>query len=357
VVCTIDDLLKRNKAEHSFETSAFKQKTFSARFPGFKRDEGKFMQMIINATNTEPHFVYPTEETLAAELDRVAYFQEEPFGGASILVQYEVMKLAKENDVTVLLDGQGADEILAGYHAYFNIFFRQLELNNSKHYKSEFRSYNNLHHDNPVNRLQKKGPEYYMRKWAPKQIGKIKRSKGWIDQKISKAFNDDFFSTYSNSVFDPENSFNDLNSSLYNSTINGDLQVLLRYADRNSMASSREVRLPFLSHQLVEFLFTLPPEFKLHNGWTKWIMREAFSDLLPPEICRRTDKIGYEPPQKHWMENSAIKERINESIRKLADAGILNKKQLNKHPNGHSASERGDKSWDYMMAGYLFDLK
>src|SRR5205814_6748294 len=121
------------------------------------------------------------------------------------------------------------------YHDYFNIYFRQLELNNSKNYKTEFRSYINLHQHNPVNSLQKKDAEYYLRKWFPGQIGKLKRSKGWLDQKIRNNFNNDFFSAYSGSVFSAESSFNDLNSSLYNSTMNGDLQILLRYADRNSM--------------------------------------------------------------------------------------------------------------------------
>lgn len=130
IVGIIDDLLKKNKAEHSFASSAFKQKTFSARFPGFERDEGKYMQMVIDRTNVEPHFIYPSEETLLDDIDKVAYYQDEPFGGASILVQYEVMRLAKQNDVTVLLDGQGADEILAGYHWYFGIFFRELEKKN-----------------------------------------------------------------------------------------------------------------------------------------------------------------------------------------------------------------------------------
>lgn len=353
IVCVIDDLLKNNKAEHSFESSSFKQKTFSARFPGFPKDEGKFMQMVIDNTAVEPHFVFPDDKQLTDDIDRLMYYQEEPFGGASILVQYEVMKLARENDVTVLLDGQGADEILAGYHGYYNPYFRALEKENKEIYKAEYKAYLQLHSNNTVNVRQKKNMEYLIREWVPGQINNIKKAVAYYNQKTQKVFNEDFFSSYSGSIFSADTSFNDLNRSLYNSTMGGDLQVLLRYADRNSMANSREVRLPFLSHELVEFLFTLPPNFKIHNGWTKYIMREAFENILPPGICRRTDKIGYEPPQKKWMEGKAMKESIRHSREKLVHHGILDNKILDKPIGAHSANEKGDNSWAHLMAGKM----
>ena len=81
----------------------------------------------------------------------------------------------------------------------------------------------------------------------------------------------------------------------------GGLQELLRYADRNSMAHSREVRLPFLNKDLVEFCFSLPDDYKLNNGWTKLVMRKAFESVLPHEVAWRKDKIGFEPPQNDWL--------------------------------------------------------
>ena len=72
------------------------------------------------------------------------------------------------------------------------------------------------------------------------------------------------------------------------------------------MAHSREVRLPLLDHELVEFLFSLPPSFKIHKGWTKFLLRDALSNLLPSEITWRTDKIGYEPPQKKWQQAQKV---------------------------------------------------
>ena len=103
------------------------QKTFSARFPGYAKDEGRFMQMIIDQTNADPYFVYPDGKKMADNIDKLFFHQEEPFLSASIYAQYCVMKLAKQNNVTVLLDGQGADEVLAGYHSYYMEFFKELK--------------------------------------------------------------------------------------------------------------------------------------------------------------------------------------------------------------------------------------
>ena len=76
------------------------------------------------------------------------------------------------------------------------------------------------------------------------------------------------------------------------------------------MANSREVRLPFLSHRLIEFVFTLPDHFKLNSGWTKYILRKAMDPVLPRQICWRTNKVGYESPQEKWLQHPAILSEI-----------------------------------------------
>ena len=97
-----------------------------------------------------------------------------------------------------------------------------------------------------------------------------------------------------------------LNGVLYFNTCMHGLEELLRYADRNSMAHGREVRLPFLDHELVEFIFSLPANFKIRNGWTKWLLRETMKNKLPDEIVWRKDKTGFEPPQEQWIQNEKI---------------------------------------------------
>ena len=82
------------------------------------------------------------------------------------------------------------------------------------------------------------------------------------------------------------------------------LRSLLRYADRNAMAHSIESRLPFLYHELIEFVFTLPDSFLLNNGWTKFILRKSMEDCLPKKIVWRKDKVGFETPQEKWLRSN-----------------------------------------------------
>ena len=121
------------------------QNTFSARFPDFKKDEGKYMDMVINKTNVSPHFVFPDPAGFIYNIEKLFYHQEEPFGSASIYAQYCVMQLAKEKNVTVLLDGQGADEILAGYHAYFPVYLNETRKQDKKTYKLEKAAYEEMY--------------------------------------------------------------------------------------------------------------------------------------------------------------------------------------------------------------------
>jgi asparagine synthase (glutamine-hydrolysing) len=121
------------------------------------------------------------------------------------------------------------------------------------------------------------------------------------------------------------------------------------------MAHAVEVRLPFLDHQLVELLFSLPPEFKIHNGWTKWLLRKSVDDVLPKEIVWRKDKIGFEPPQKKWMGEKSVQDAINEGKRKLIEQKILKPSVVNKKIKPHTAYAADGWDWKYWSASYLFD--
>ncbi len=113
----------------------------------------------------------------------------------------------------------------------------------------------------------------------------------------------------------------------------------MRYADRNAMANSVEVRLPFLYHELVEFVFSLPDNFKLRDGWTKFLLRESMKNILPEEICWRKEKVGFEPPAY----KSINAESIQLGIEMLAGRNLLNRK---------SALE--SLSWEYVQISKLF---
>ncbi len=263
-----------------------KQNTFSARFKDFAKDEGTHIDAVIKACkNMQVHYTWPDKDYFEKVFDTVTYHQDEPYVSASIVAQYAVMELAKQNNVTVLLDGQGADEQLAGYLPYYHLYLNKLFYSNPKLYKTEFKAYQTKHqlacnYKSPADNET----------WRMK-IGRYKKL--YLGQPLPNQ--------------------NDFTNSLKSSTTHTGLTDLLRYADRNSMAQSREVRLPFLSHKLVEFVFSLPDEFKLNDGWTKFVLRKSMTEILPNSICWRVDKIGYDTPQETWFNAEHNKTKINKT--------------------------------------------
>jgi asparagine synthase (glutamine-hydrolysing) len=121
------------------------------------------------------------------------------------------------------------------------------------------------------------------------------------------------------------------------------------------MAHSREVRLPFLSHELVEFIFKMPSEFKIKEGWTKFLMRSTFEDLLPKEVAWRKDKIGFEPPQKSWMESKETIQKIKNAREILSKEGILRKGAENEIIQSINSNVKGNGSWNHLMLAKLLE--
>ena len=309
------------------------QKTFSARFTGFSKDEGDFIKLIVDAAKVESHEVFLNAEKLQSLIEDVAYHQEEPFGSTSVIAQWEVMKLAKENNITVLLDGQGADEILGGYFHYFGNFFSSLLLHDRSEFWKQRACYKSLYGVNyPLN------TSWYLDTLFNGARAQLRSVKNCLKLPANlNQFDDDFYSAYKYLDFGFEHKTT-LNEGLYFVLMKGGLQNLLRYADRNSMAHSREVRLPFLNHKLVEFVFTLPDSMKLHNGWTKFLLRDSMKSFLPEKTCWRKEKVGFEPPKG----KKVPMELLEASIDTLCCQNILSK---------NSVSD--DYSWEYVQIATL----
>ncbi|MBS1634826.1 MAG: asparagine synthase (glutamine-hydrolyzing) [Bacteroidetes bacterium] len=299
------------------------QKTFSARFKNFERDEGKYMNLVIEKCQAEPHFVYPDINSAFGNLEKILYHQEGPIGSASILAQYEVMKLARENNIIVLLDGQGADEMMAGYEPYWYTYFLQLYRHNKTKFHEQEKAFFDVH--------QKKAftldREFKTRAYFPN----IQRNIGDFQRKFIPASSPYFVGIHEDLVnacksgLNPIWKFNSLKKNLYYSTMQRGLSDLLRYADRNAMAHSVEVRLPFLYHELAEFVFSVPDDMLMRNGWTKYILRQSMKDILPTEITWRKDKIGYEPPQNQWLNMPEFKSYYQEAVNFLLKEKIIAK--------------------------------
>lgn len=261
-----------------------KQLVFSAKFPGFSKDESVYIDHILDHIgNIEDYFIVPTDRDLYEALEEMIHFQEEPIRSASIFAQWSVMKLAKENGVTVMLDGQGADEYLAGYIGYYDLYLKQLYYNDIKFYSGELTRVNAL-----------RGGRFPDMNQTETLKGKISRIKNKL--------------TGTKIVSD-----NALKERLKLDSLNGNLLELLRYADRNAMAHQIETRLPFLYHELVDFVFTLPDEYLLNEGWTKYILRKSVESKIPASITWRVDKVGYEPPQSDWLSAKWVDDRIEKA--------------------------------------------
>lgn len=326
----------------------YSHKCFTATFPGFENSEEAYAALVAKQFGLQHHLINVEEHSLIDEFDTVMWHQEEPVGSASVLAQYKVYQAAKHNGVTVLLDGQGADETLAGYHKYYKWHWQQLYAVKNLKKSGELQATGALGIKESFgfkNKAMAILPEFSM---AMLQSQKEKQASRQPDLNKEFAYRQKRNFNYST----PAHST--LNSALYFNTFVNGLEELLRYADRNSMAHAVEVRLPFLNHHLVEFLFTLPAHFKIKDGWTKWLLRKAMEGLLPNEVAWRRDKIGFEPPQKEWMQNASVQERIQSSKKILVEKSILSPSVLNKLIKPADASSADNRDWRYWSASYLF---
>lgn len=257
--------------------------TFSACYDDPTIDERPYMHEITEGNDKIiPHEVFPTIEMLKKDMDKLIYYQDEPFETTTILAQWCVMKEAKRQKIKVLLDGQGADEILAGYIRYKWLVSNRPQdvvrglLWKSTKIRSEYRK---------------------LREWdVPKEA--------WRNIDYPKM---------------RRQGFSNLENKLHEDVVMS-LPRLLRYEDRNSMAHGIEARVPFLDFDLVHYCFAMDDSWKINNGWTKYILREAMKGVLPEKIRLRKDKIGFWTPHKLWMEQ--LKDEVDCAVDefKLFDA-------------------------------------
>ena len=325
-------------------------KTFSAVFPGFEKDESSYINLLTGKLNLRNFKTQPSANGLIKDFETLCYHQEEPFQSSSIYAQFKVFDLAKQQQVKVLLDGQGADETLAGYHKYIQWFLqevlsrhklgaaqkekRALQKNHipfSWNLKNYFAAFLPMH---AAMQLEKR--EYLKTIHQPDinpEFVKSQRGKEW--EGIHKPI------------------VTKLNDILHFNTFEAGLEELLRYADRNSMAHGREVRLPFLDHKLVEFIFSLPSNLKIHDGWTKWLLRKAMDKKMPDEIVWRKDKVGYEPPQQLWMENKTLQDYVYEAKKKLVAEKFLRQNVLQKKIEPKTAYAGNNFDWRYLCAAQI----
>ena len=272
--------------------------TFSACAENPRYDERKWIEVVTRATGAQPHYVYPDARRLFEDARAILWHQDEPYGSTSIYAQWKVFRLAAEHRIKVMLDGQGADEQLAGYHSFFGPHLASLlKRRRLPELFREAVAMRELHGYGLAMLLK-----YLAASMLPESQIALLRSIGgygsntpaWLDLSLLGA-------TPRNPHLvggSRPSSVEELSAAQLTGS---NLQMLLHWEDRNSMASSIESRVPFLDHRLVEFVLGLPTEHKLRHGVTKRVLRGAMKDLVPQPICNRMDKLGFVTPEEIWL--------------------------------------------------------
>lgn len=265
--------------------------TFSAVYgDGIQGDESHFINEF-KSSGLEMHFTFPSYESLLADMERLNDAISEPLPNTSEYAEFKVMELAKEY-CTVILNGQGADEIMAGYHYFFGYYFRDaLKKLKLAHLTSEMIYYIALH-------KSMLGIKSFGFALNPGLISKINTS--YLSQEFKKKYSSD-----SNSIIDDFYRSGNLRDFLINH-FEYKFEHHLLWADKSGMYFSLETRFPFLDHHLVEN--TLASGITICKGQTKHLLREAMKNVLPDKIRHRSDKVGYLTPEMLWFNTRPVKE-------------------------------------------------
>lgn len=274
---------------------------FTGRFPGTPADEWDYARQVLDHTGAISHVVAPDGMSFMEDLADFVWANELPVGSTSQYAQYRVFKLAADCGVTVLLDGQGADEILGGYEQYFRMYLEDLPPGQRSEEEKAIRA-----------RYPAALPDrrHHVSAWLPTGAKRV------LSSLLGKGSDVRFGLRHV-----PDDAehvpalgrYGHLRSRLADDSFRAHLPVLLRYGDRNSMAHAREVRLPFCDHRLAEFVLGLPVQHLMGDAQTKRLLRESMRGILPDSIRTRWNKQGFLPPQDIWF-NQVLAARLEEVL-------------------------------------------
>jgi len=302
-------------------------------------DETIYVNDTVKQTGVELIQFQPDPHDLWQRLERVIWYQDEPVHSLAAVISFELTRLASERGVKVILNGGGPDEFLAGYHVFFaNYWSSLLRSRGVGEVWREIRAYCLAHGGQPstffgqfmVSQLRAE----LSRIPALRQLGHWKRrgrmqKKPWFTAELSKHLQ------LENSAYSEPT----LETVLKRSVEQSPLPLYLRIEDRNSMAHSVEMRMPYLDHRLVSLAFQLPANWKMNGPWNKYVMRKAMRHRIPESVRTRLDKFGFPAPAKNWFANG-LYEPMQDllSSRGVRERGIYNvdtiRRDLDLHRQG-----------------------
>ena len=283
--------------------------TFSSCREDAHLDERKYIESVTQELALESAYNFPDSKELWKDIGKFIWHQDEPIRGASTWDHFSIMKFAQGRGAKILFDGQGGDETLFGYTPYFPQFLKEL------------------------------GKKFELFKLIKEFIAGFDLVELAIKERILGKQNPNEFLSY-DFTHKFEGREESILKELFPSTITEksyyaitkySLAFLLKETERNSSAFGIETRIPFLDHRLVEYVFSLPLDYKIRNGWTKWILREAMHGILPELVRKRRKKVGFGTPEVRWLRElgSEIEELFNS--REFKTRGYWNAEKISKN--------------------------
>jgi asparagine synthase (glutamine-hydrolysing) len=289
-------------------------------------DESEYARAVAAQIGAQYHEVRPTACDFVEQMPRLVYHMDEPAAGPGLFAQYNVSKLAREH-VTVVLGGQGGDEVFGGYTRYLVAYLEECikgGINGTQHEEDE-RYVVTLESILP-NLRQLQGYEPMLQHfWGAGLFGApVDRYLRLIDrgEDVTRYLDPDLFPPAS--AYDPVEAYrNEFHAHDCGSLINRltwfDTQTLLpallHVEDRTSMAVGLESRIPLLDHRIVSLVASMPPKVKYKGGRSKYIFREAVRDIVPALVHSRADKMGFPVPLQEWYHREPVRSFVADTMR------------------------------------------
>lgn len=294
IVHLVNEHLKSQKQEYLQETFS---NIYSAKETK-SLDESEFINTLVKYLNVNSNKCEPQFESIIRDLESVVYFFENPPSG-SAMSGWNVFKCIARTDIKVNLDGQGADEQLAGYLSYYSSYLANCSV------QEAFLAFRNIHKASGIN---------YRTLILVLIINVCKKILGKNNtEKILMILNKNI------DVLKPLNK-------ILEQDLSTNLMTLLHYGDRLSMAHSIESRVPFMDYRFVEFVASIPACYKIHNGWTKYIARNSMKEFLPESVVWRKDKMGFPNADEYWFKDK-LQDWFISSIENSTFIGEINERK------------------------------
>lgn len=275
--------------------------SFSFVAPGFAESEHEWVDQVVRATGAQSHLVSTSGSELLQDLDEMILAQGEPFGSTSIYAQYKIFQKVREQGVVVMLEGQGADEMFAGYSGYPGYRLHSLietgKWGQASSFLREWSTWPGRTADHAIREtIAQLIPMTASRFMDAVRPG----SSPLID--YTKLRERGIRTGAPRLAQQPHTWGKRLKDQLRTHLMVRGLPALLRHGDRNSMHFSIESRVPFLDRSLVQYALTLPESFLVApDGTSKDIFRRAMRGIVPDAVLDRRDKVGFSTPQQTWL--------------------------------------------------------